>query len=213
MEKWLQLVLVAGLASALACGDRSTEAQNDVEGRIDAEVAAAKEDATSSDDAVAGAPRVSDRYQRSIDRGWQKAVAGETPAYACAGLKGRVVGTAETADAEALEALFACNVLLPVRYFETYLEKVEAGEKTCYDFQRELMTQLSAMTVSVESIEGMVAAAGGDDPQAAASGALSAAVDAATMEKGLTDPKRLVKDRLKEPARRACPDAADAILR
>lgn len=212
MRTCFQLLLIGVVALAPACGGPSTEAQNEVEDRIEDEVAAAKEDAQSAGGAVAGAPRVSERYQRSIDRGWEKAVAGESPAYACAGLKGRVIGTGETADAEALEALFACNVLLPVRYFETYLEKVEAGEKTCYDFQRELTIQLGAMTLSIESLEGMVAAAG-EDPKAAAAGTLAAAVDAVTMEKGLTDPERLVKDRLQEPARRACPDAADAILR
>ena len=212
MKHWHMVVLVTGCGFALACGGGSSEAQGEVEGVVQAEVEEAKADARSSDEAVAGAPRVSERYQRTINRGWQEAVAGETPAYACAGLKGRVMGTGETTDPEALEALFACNVLLPVRYFETYLEKVEAGEKTCIDLLREMSTQLSAMTLSIDSIQGM-ADAMGDDSQAAAADTLRVALDEATLEQGLTDPKRLIKDRLEEPVRRACPQMADGILR
>lgn len=212
MKTWFVLALAAGLGVVLACGGSSSEGQTEVEDRIEEEVAAAKDDAGSEGGSVAGAPEVGERYQSSIDRGWEKAVAGDTPAYACAGLKGRVMGTEETADSEALEALFACNVLLPVRYFETYLERVEAGEKSCYDFSREMTMQLPAMTLSVDSIQGMVDAMD-EEPEAAAADTLGAAVDDATMEEGLTDPERLVKDRLEEPVRRICPDMAGGILR
>lgn len=212
MKTWFSLVLAAGLGAALACGGSSPDGQAEAEDRIEEEVEEATEDAGSDGGSVAGAPEVGERYQSSIDRGWEKAVAGETPAYACAGLKGRVMGTDAAADPEALEALFACNVLLPVRYFETYLERVEAGEKSCYDFSREMTIQLPAMTLSVDSIQGMVDAIG-EDPEAAAADTLGAAVDDATLETGLTDPERLVKDRLEEPVRRVCPDMAGGILR
>lgn len=212
MKRLYLLVIAAGLGATLACGNGSPEGQTGVEDQIQDEVEAAKQDAGSGDGPVAGAPQVSDTYQSSINRGWEEAVAGDTPAYACAGLKGQVMGTEETADPEALEALFACNVLLPVRYFETYLERVESGEKSCYEFSTEMSIQLPAMTLSVDSIQGMVDAMeeGGEE---AAAGSLAGAVDDATMEQGLTDPKRLIKDRLEEPLRRLCPDMAGGILR
>lgn len=212
MKRLYWLGIAAGLGTTLACGGGSPDEQTGVEDRIQDEVEAAQQDAGSDGGTVAGAPQVSDRYQSSIDRGWEKAVAGDNPAYACAGLKGRVMGTGETADPEALEALFACNVLLPVRYFETYLERVEAGEKSCYEFSTEMTTKLPAMTLSVDSIQGMVDAMeeGGEE---AAAGSLAGAVDDATMEQGLTDPERLIKDRLEEPVRRICPDMAGGILR
>lgn len=216
MNKNISFLLAAGLGIVLACGGSSAD-QDDVEGSIQEEVAEATKDAESDGDPASGAPVVGDRYQSSIDRGWEKAVAGETPAYACAGLKGRVMSSEEPPDAEAREALFACNVLLPVRYFETYLERVEAGEKTCSELRSSFFTQLPAMTLSLDSIQGMVDAMG-DDPEAepdpeAMGEALGGAVDQATMEKGLTDPERLIKDRLEESVRRVCPDEADSILR
>lgn len=217
MKTWFLLSLTAGLVLG-GCGGSSSkaqeEAQEGAEDQIQAEVDAAKEDAGATDDAVAGAPRVSEAYQSTINRGWEKAVAGETPAYACAGLKGRLMGTDKTADADALEALYACNVLLPVRYFETYLDQVEAGEKTCTGLMTEMATQLTAMTISVDSIQGMADAMGaeGEAAESAAVGAVRAAVDEATLEKGLQDPKRLIKDRLETPIRKACPDLADIML-
>lgn len=206
------LVVAAGLGLTLACGDASPEGQTGAEDRIQDEVEQAQEDTGSDGGSVAGAPRVSERYQSSIDRGWEKAVAGDNPAYACAGLKGQVMGTGETADPEALEALFACNVLIPVRYFETYLERVDAGEKSCSDLSMEMTTKLPAMTLSVDSIQGMVDAMDEGGEKAAAE-SVAGAVDDATMEQGLTDPERLIKDRLEEPVRRLCPDMAGGILR
>lgn len=212
MKTWLQLALAAGLGLAIACGGSSSDAQTEIEDRVQTEVEAAKGDAKGADQPAAGAPRVSETYQRTINRGWEEALAGETPAFACAGLKGRVMATGEAPDAAASEALFACNVLLPVRYFETFLEQVDAGEKTCHDFMMAMSTQLSAMTLSIESVEAM-AGAMDEGGEAAAAGTVAAAIDAATMEQGLTDPKRLVKERLAEPVGRTCPDLAPVLLR
>ena len=78
-----------------------------------------------------GPPKVGDTYQEYIDAAWKEAVEGHNPTATCAGLKGRVMGTQ---DSSAFRALFACNVDIPVRYFETYLDSVEAGEKTCQNF-------------------------------------------------------------------------------
>ncbi len=74
------------------------------------------------------------------------------------------------------------------------------------------MVQLPAMTLSVDTIQGM-ADAMGDDPETAAADTLTAAVGGEALEEGLTEPERAIKDRLQEPVRRACPDSADAILR
>jgi hypothetical protein len=214
------LALAALLGLTLACGGPSPEAQEEAEegaeegvrSRVEGEVEAAKADAASAEGAVAGAPQVSETYQSTINRGWEEAAAGETPAYACAGLKGRLVGTGKTADPAALEALYACNVLLPVRYFETLLEGVEAGDKTCHDFMMAMTTQLSAMTISVDSIEGMADALD-ETPEAAAAGTVAAALDEGALEQGLTDPKRAVKDRLREPVEKTCPNLASVVLR
>lgn len=223
MKRFLRLVRLAtipGLGIALACGG-SSEAQNETRDEVREivaeEVDQASGDAEPAEDVPAGAPRVAETYQRTIDRGWTKAVEGETPAYACAGLKGRVMGTGQAADPAAVEALFACNVLLPTRYFETYLDSVEAGEKSCTGLLTELSTQLSAMTLSIDDVQGMVDAFAEAETEGgetgAAAGALAGAVDRATLEAGLEDPERLIKERLAERVRSACPDEAAIILR
>lgn len=218
MKSWLRLAILASLGVVLACSGPSSEAQEDettdVEETVAREVERAGDDAEPTDDVPPGAPRVAERYQRSINRGWEKAVEGETPAYACAGLKGRVIGTGTAAEPEALEALFACNVLLPVRYFETLLDSVEAGERSCTDFLREMSTQLPAMTLSVDDVEGMMAAFEEDGSGEVDREAMGEALaDAATMERGLEAPGPLIKERLADRVREVCPDLADALLR
>ena len=211
----LETFVVAGVAALFLLGSPVACAQSETQ--IDEEVAEAEKDASSRDEAVAGAPTVAETYQRSINRGWEKAVAGETPAYACAGLKGRVIGTGEAPEPEAVEALYACNVLLPVRYFETHLDRVEAGEISCYDFSRDMSIQIGAMTMSIDDIGGMVEAladaSGDEEVQAEAETMSDLVADAATLEEGLEDPERAIKDLLAERVRAVCPDSADSILR
>lgn len=206
---------IIGLATAVmaACGQRS-DAQREVEERIDSEVSAAVADEAAGDaaPAVAGAPQVSATYQRTIDRAWRNAVDGETPAYACAGLKGRLMGNDEAATDDGREALFACNVLAPVRYFETLLDRVGSGETTCPQVMTAFMTQLPAMTLSVDAVEGMVEAMEADREGGFAEG-LGAAVDEATLARGLGDPESLIKERLSGRVRATCPDLADIMLR
>jgi hypothetical protein len=210
MKRSRTLTLAAGLVLGLAWAG-SAAGQTGVEGRVQSEVDESKQDARSAEDAAAGAPEVAETYQRTINRGWEKAVAGETPAYACAGLKGRVMGTGASADGAAVEALFACNVLLPVRYFETLLEQIDRGEKTCTDLMVAMSTQLSAVTISVDAIQG-IADALEADPESG-TGALAAAIGEAGLQKGLSDPKALIKERLAEPVRERCPEMAGVILR
>jgi hypothetical protein len=203
--------LVAG--AALACGEPSG-AQKDAEETVAREVAAAVEEADAPGGAVAGAPRVAETYQRTIDRAWEKAAAGENPAFACAGLKGRVMAAGAEVDAAGREALYACNVTVPVRYFEAFLDRVEAGEKTCQDLMMEVTTQLPAMALSVEGLREAAAAleAGGEEEELAAD-VLTGTVDDATRDRGLADPKRAVKEALAPRVREACPDLAPVILR
>lgn len=157
-----------------------------------------------------GAPEVGDLYQKSIDRAWEKAVEGSDPSGTCAGVKGRAMNAEET---ESFRALFACNVDIPVRYFETYLDQVEAGEKTCQNYMVEMMTKLPALTMSTDALQEMadsVAATG--DSEGAVSSALGPAAEEAMTEDGLEDPKRLVKNRLEERTRELCPEFANVIL-
>lgn len=215
MTRWMQLGVAAAMGVALACGGgSSTEAQSGVEKQVQDEVAAAKKDAKTTEGAVAGAPVVSEEYQSTINRGWEKAVAGENPAFACAALKGRVIGTHKGDDPAAREALFACNVLLPVRYFDSVLDQVDAGDKSCQDLMMTMMTQLPAMTMSMGSLQKMAdAAEQGQDAKEAAAEAVAGAVDAATVEKGLTDPETAIKERLGDRVRKSCPDMAPVMLR
>jgi len=168
-----------------------------------------------------GAPQVGEDYQKTIDRAWSEAVAGEVPSNSCAGVKGRVIGSKDRSEA-ALRALFACNVDIPVRYFETYLDQVQAGDHTCRDFMMHFVTQISAMTMSMESMENLfnsVAEAGETDPMSEAEAQeatnellTSIAADAVT-EAGPEDPKRLVKNRLTDQVTEICPDVAGLVLR
>ena len=150
-------------------------------------------------------------YQRDVDKAWERAVEGRNPMTACAMLKGKVMGSDSP---EAFRALFVCNVDVPVRYFETYLDLVESGEKTCYSFLREITTQLPAMTTSTESLQKMAdsVAASGENPSAVTE-ALGSAAEEVMTETGLEDPKRLVKNRLAERTREVCPTEAEGILR
>ncbi len=160
--------------------------------------------------ADAEAPEVGDAYQSSIDRAWQKAVEGRDPSGTCAGVKGR---TMNAQDAEAFQALFACNVDIPVRYFETYLDEVEAGAKDCQGFMVEVMTKLPAMTMSTDALNAMAeSVAESGDAETAVSEALGPAAAEAMTETGLEDPKRLIKDRIDPRTRELCPQFADVIL-
>ncbi len=164
----------------------------------------------SANDEESKPPQVGDRYQASIETAWDKAGAGEDPSMTCASVKGRAVGTN---DPNAFRALFACNVEIPARYFHTYLDGVAAGEKTCTDLMREVMTKLSAMTMSADVVVEMAESLEqGGDTESAVVDALGAAAEDAMKDGGLKDPKRLVKDRIAERTNELCPNFADIIL-
>jgi hypothetical protein len=119
------------------------------------------------------APEVGDPYQQSIDRAWQEAVEGSDPSGTCAGVKGR---TMNSTDVQAFRALFACNFDIPVRYFETYLDQVEAGKKPCQSYMVEVLTKLPAMTMSADALQEMAdSLAASGDAEAAVTEALGSA--------------------------------------
>jgi hypothetical protein len=91
---------------------------------------------------------------------------------------------------------------------------VESGEKTCQNFMREFITKLSAMTMSTDSLQKMAdSMADSGDAESAVTAALGSVAEEAMTEKGLEDPKRLVKNRLSERTRELCPDIAAVVLR
>ncbi len=214
MKSWTPIVVVAvALGGALGCGasraqdeEGAAKAESAVGTKVRDEVAAAKRDSGTREGPVAGAPDVGREYQASVNRGWQKASAGENPAFACAGLKGRLIGTGKGADPAARRALYACNVLLPVRYFETRLDQVDAGDRTCQQVMTDLLTQLPAMTMSMDSLR-TVAGTDAADAEAAAGEAVDAAV-----EEALSDPQAAIKSRLAPRVRQTCPDLAPMMV-
>ncbi|MGH7571076.1 MAG: hypothetical protein ACREMK_04440 [Gemmatimonadota bacterium] len=153
---------------------------------------------------TSGAPQVGDPYQDRIDEAWQKAVAGENPAYACASLKGRA-SMGSDSDA-ATRAMSACNVDIPVRYFATYIDRVEAGDRSCLDLVMEVTTKLPAMTISMEAFPEIADRGSGthesDDAPAGAAAVLAA--------RGSSED--VVKDRLRRRISEVCPDEAGVLL-
>lgn len=161
---------------------------------------------------TSGAPEVEEPYQARIDEAWRKAVAGENPSTTCAAVKGRAAASRRDASARAMEA---CNVDIPVRYFLTWLERVEGGEKSCMELMTEVTTRLPAMTISTEGFRDLARRGEAADTSEAAATEAGAAILAgeAAAGGGASDPRRAVKDRLRERVSAVCPNEADIILR
>ncbi|HET9581381.1 MAG TPA: hypothetical protein VFP76_01010 [Gemmatimonadota bacterium] len=170
------------------------------------------EEVVSGASSLSGAPEVEERFQERIDEAWAEAVAGENPSTTCAAVKGRAV-VAEPGAAD--RALAACNVDIPVRYFLTYLGRVESGEKSCMDFMTHMMTTLPAMTISTEGFRELAKSGdAADTSDAAAVGAGSAILAGeAAAGGGVGDPRAAVKERLRDHVTEVCPDQAPVILR
>lgn len=158
-----------------------------------------------------GAPEVEEAYQDRIDEAWRMAVAGEDPSTTCAALKGRTV-VAEPGSAD--RALAACNLDIPVRYFLTYADRVEAGEKTCMELMTHVLITLPAMTMSTEGFRGLAREESADlnESDVAAAGAAILA-GAAAAGGGASDLQGAIKDRLRERFAEVCPSETAAILR
>ena len=87
-----------------------------------------------------------DEQDPPADEAWRKAAAGENPASTCAGIKGRAAAFPNNLAAQ--RAAYVCGVDIPVRYFQTLLDQVEADEKSCSEYMMAIATQLGAMTIS-----------------------------------------------------------------
>ncbi len=199
----LAFLLLALLVSGLVgCGGSDDAASTGNDAKTDEAASADRSGSDQPTGAKEGtAPQVEVEFQQTINEAWQKAVAGESPTIACARVKGRAAGAGGVAD----RALAACNVDVPVRYFEARLERVERGEATCIQLMTHILTQLPAMTVAVD---GLADLAGQGDAQA--TGAVAAALTGAVA--GGDEAQRLIKERLREPLSELCPEEASIVL-
>lgn len=200
-------VLQLLIAGTFACGGSEAgdpaAAQTGGEARAEVDVPVAR---------VSGSPEVEERYQESIDEAWGEALAGENPSTTCAGVKGRAVASP---DGSATLALEACNVDIPVRYFLTYVDRVEASDGTCMNLMTEVMTKLPAMTISTEGLRDLARRGADADTSDAAVVGAGAAILAGGVASGgaASDPRAAVKERLRDRVTEVCPDQAAIILR
>ena len=199
--------LMTGLV--VACGAENGGAESG--GRDQARAGADRGDeATASATTATDAPRVEEAYQERIDEAWREVVAGENPAATCAGVKGRATAAPAGSATRALEA---CNVDIPARYFLAYVDRVEAGEQTCMSLMTEVMTKLPAMTMSMEGFRDLARQEGHMDESDAATAGAAMMAGAAASGSGANDPRRIVKERLRDRVTEVCPAEAGVILR
>lgn len=180
-----RMAILAGGALALtACGGGAEEA-GDANGAAADETGAAAE-AAGGGGTTGGVPQVAERYQRAIDRAWDRASKGDSPHMACAPMFGGAIATAqrdgasEADRAEALAAMEACYVDASVHYART---KLATDETPCIGLLR-------MMTVMRNSLGTMFEEAGAE----------RAAYDAR------------IAEALGDDLAAACPDQAGAIL-
>ena len=108
---------------------------------------------------AARAPDVgSAEFQAAIDKAWDEAKKGKSPSKACAGIKGSVHGRIQYRQEEgvlekATRAIQVCENEIPVRYFETYLDQVVAGEKSCMDFMSQFHIEMGAIGLRMATFE------------------------------------------------------------
>ncbi len=143
-------------------------------------------------------PQVEPAHQGRIEDAWQRALAGGDPTNACAVLKSQLI-VRGTAPGE--RALAACNIDVPVRYFQTQLARVQSGEASCEQVSMLMQSQLPALTMSLQRVREMVESDG-------ASGDVSGgtAVDPAN------EASRIVKDRLYDLVVAICPGEAAQMM-
>lgn len=201
IRNWIVLLALAFL---VGCG--GSEAQEEQSGRTPA-TGSAKAGAQVAP--AAGAPEVEPPYQEAINGAWAKALSGENPTHACAAIKGTAIGRRDSEGAR--RALYACTIDLPARYFHTFLDRVEGGEKDCQSFMMEVMIQLPAMTMDLSSFEKLLDEAEVSDQEAeGAAEELVASAFGATGE-GSRDPQKLIKERIATRTEEVCPDIAGVL--
>ena len=86
---------------------------------------------------------------------------------------------------DAQRALQVCEYDLPVHYFKSYLDSVNAGKKTCIDFMTEFKIQIGAMTMRMPTFKDF-------EP---------------------VNTKERIKEALAERVRKECPSIARVVLR
>jgi hypothetical protein len=137
----------------------------------------------------AQAPEVEAEFQESINEAWKDAVEGTSSYKACAALKGSLHGRIQYQGQDdlatrAATAIRACEVDVPVRYFETYLDGVIAGDNTCMDFMSHFQTEMGGIATRPASLEEM-------EPEV---------------------PKKLILEALSDRINTDCPDVAPWLL-
>ncbi len=135
-------------------------------------------------------PDVGAEFQKSISTAWSEAVSGTSSSKACAGLKGslhgriRYQGQTDLVE-KAAKAIQACEVDIPVRYFETYLDGMVAKKHTCRDFMSHFETEMGGIGMRPTSLEDM-------EPK---------------------EPRTLILTSLAERIQKDCPDVAPWMLK
>jgi hypothetical protein len=97
-------------------------------------------------------------FQGAIDKAWEEAKAGKSSHKACTGIKGSVHGRIRYSKEKgvlekATRAIQVCEHEIPVRYFETYLNQVVAGEKSCRDFMSQFQVEMGAIGLRMATFE------------------------------------------------------------
>lgn len=106
--------------------------------------------ASSDSDSNGATSTQSEEANTALAEAWAKARAGKNPTSDCADVKGNLL-TDESPAARA--AVAQCNFDIPVRYFNTLLDQVDAGTLECTNFMVAMSTQLSTMTMSTEGLK------------------------------------------------------------
>lgn len=152
----------------------------------------------SSTDSAAAAQTTSKTSNTALASAWSKAKAGESPATDCARVKGSLINDDSAA---AGVAVAQCNFDIPVAYFNTLLDGVDAGDRTCNQFMTTMATQLSALTMSVGGLKRALDNNGAGSADSAATAALSGALTGGSAASA----KDKVKAALSRRAIAACP--------
>lgn len=97
-------------------------------------------------------------FQGAIDKAWEEAKEGKSSHKACTRIKGSVHGRIRYSKEEgvlekATRAIQVCEHEIPVRYFETYLDQVVAGEHACMDFMSQFHIEMGAIGLRMATFE------------------------------------------------------------
>lgn len=147
-------------------------------------------------------PQVEQAQQSRLDEAWQWALAGQDPTAICSVVKSQaLMGNPPE------RALIACNVDVPVRFFQTQLQMVQRGETSCDAVVALMQGQLPAMTMSLERLGELVRSGA-----APTDGGASARAIATLSPEASGDSRQIVKERLYDSIVAICPGQAAAMM-